>query len=270
MDKIARYNRKRWRALAARNALFTRPHLDLDPAAARYRVDPDALLGDLSGRDVLCLAGGGGQQSAAFALLGASVTVADLSPEQLDRDLQAAEHYGYTVRTLQADMRDLSALGGASFDLVYQPYSIGFVPDAAEVFAQVARALRSGGTYYFAVANPFTLGLSPAEWDGKGYSLRLPYVAGAEVETPDQPWAYGSHEPVMLPPPACREYRHTLAGLVNSLVGLGFHLSHVSDSLHISPDLEAAPGSWDHFAAVAPPFLGFLTRYEPEERGRPG
>jgi 2-polyprenyl-3-methyl-5-hydroxy-6-metoxy-1,4-benzoquinol methylase len=54
----------------------------------------DTLLGDISGKRVLCLAAGGGQQSAAFGLLGADVTVFDLSDEMLARDQAAASRYG--------------------------------------------------------------------------------------------------------------------------------------------------------------------------------
>jgi 2-polyprenyl-3-methyl-5-hydroxy-6-metoxy-1,4-benzoquinol methylase len=53
--------------------------LQLDTASARACIDPDGWLGALDGLRVLCLASGGGQQSAAFALLGAQVTVVDLS-----------------------------------------------------------------------------------------------------------------------------------------------------------------------------------------------
>ena len=53
--------------------------LGLDEQSARAYVDSAGLLGDLHDREVLCLAGGGGQQSAAFANLGARVTVLDLT-----------------------------------------------------------------------------------------------------------------------------------------------------------------------------------------------
>ena len=71
MDDIARYNMARWDALVRARAVFTRPWLDLTPDEARQMVDPDGRLGEMAGRRVLCLAGGGGQQSAAFGLLGA-------------------------------------------------------------------------------------------------------------------------------------------------------------------------------------------------------
>jgi len=75
MDDIARYNKERWEDLAAHNVPFSRPMLDLTEESARAYVDSRGVLGDLSDRDVLCLAGAGGQQSAAFALLGAGPTL---------------------------------------------------------------------------------------------------------------------------------------------------------------------------------------------------
>src|SRR5258706_5491827 len=148
MDDIAKYNSDRWNALARSRAIFTRPWLDLPPDDAQQRFDPELRLGELSGKDVLCLAGGGGQQSAAMALLGANVTVVDLSEAQLERSREAAAHYGHPVTTLQGDMRDSSFLGAAAFDVVVHPYSINFVPEAAAVFEQVARVLRTGGMYH--------------------------------------------------------------------------------------------------------------------------
>src|SRR5690349_18353035 len=112
-DDIARYNQARWAALAAANAVFTRPVWDLTPARAQALVDPAQRLGDLAGRAVLCLAGGGGKRGPAFALLGAHVTVADLSPDQLAREQAAAAHYGVSIVTVEADMRDLHLLPAA-------------------------------------------------------------------------------------------------------------------------------------------------------------
>jgi hypothetical protein len=66
MDDIAKYNSERWDAMARSRAVFTRPWLDLTPDNARQWWDPESRLGELSGKDVLCLAGGGGQQSAAM------------------------------------------------------------------------------------------------------------------------------------------------------------------------------------------------------------
>ena len=128
-DDVAQYNQERWEDLAAHGLEYTRPILDLDAESALAMVDPQGVAGDLSGKDVLCLAGAGGQQSAAFGILGAKVTVLDITETQLERDRDAAAHYGIDVRTVQGDMRDLSAFEDGSFDLVHQAHSINFIPD---------------------------------------------------------------------------------------------------------------------------------------------
>ena len=153
MDEVAKYNIERWNALVGANAVFTRPAMHLDPASAQAELDPERRLGTVAGKDVLCLACGGGQQSVAFALLGAKVTVFDLSEAQLQRDRVAAARFGVDIAILQGDMRDLSRLEAATFDIVYHAYSLGFVPDASVVFQQVARVLRPGGLYHLSATN---------------------------------------------------------------------------------------------------------------------
>ncbi len=256
-DEISRYNQTRWNALASADALFTRPALFLTPEEAQLRIDSDGLLGNLEGKNVLLLAGGGGQQSAAFALLGAHVTVFDLSEKQLEREKRVTEHYGVSIHTVQGDMRDLSSLPKMYFDVVYQPYSLSFVPDAEVVFAEVKQILRSGGIYHFVIVNPFTAGLTPNDWNGDGYSLKLPYRNGAAFVLPEADWVFQEGaKPEVLPPPSV-EYRQTLASLLNGLLKLGFLPFHVSDTKDLFPDETAEPGTWDHFIAFAPPWLGF-------------
>src|SRR4051812_30349015 len=102
-DDLAATNRIRWNALVDGNVVYSRPILDLTPESARTYVDPLGLIGDVRGKQVLCLASGGGQQSVAFALLGAEVTVYDLCDKQLERDRQAAAHYGISLRVIQGD-----------------------------------------------------------------------------------------------------------------------------------------------------------------------
>lgn len=267
MDEIAKYNTRRWKALVEADALYTRPALNLDAAAARAMVDAEGRLGGVAGKDVLCLASGGGQQSAAFALLGARVTVFDLSEEQLRRDREAAAHYGFEIETRQGDMRDLSCFGEAAFDIVYHGYSLGFVPDARAVFRQVARVIRAGGVYHFGCANPFSVGLSGGDWNGEGYTLKRPYVDGAEVTYEDQEWVYDRGK-TDAPVPPTREYRHKLSTLFGGLVEQGFVVSHISDYTDIDPDPAAAPGTWDHLTSIAPPWLAFWAVYRPDIRLR--
>lgn len=263
MDDIARYNRERWEALVQANALFTRPWLNLEPASARARLDPANTLGDVRGKDVLVLAGGGGQQSAAFGVLGANVTVVDLTDAQLARDRDAASRYGLDIRTVQGDMRDLSMLPRASFDIVWHPYSLNFVPDCRVVFEQVARTIKKSGLYHFMAANPFVCGLGTQDWNGRGYGLRDPYVDGAEVVYRDEEWVYpDSHRDSQIKSP--REYRQTLSTLINGLFENGFILMKILEWASDAPPSNAKAATWDHFRLLAPPWFRFWTQYRPE------
>ncbi|HEY0605050.1 MAG TPA: class I SAM-dependent methyltransferase [Herpetosiphonaceae bacterium] len=261
MDDLAQYNQARWEDLAAANVTFSRPWLDLTPATARALVDPAGLLGDVAGKDVLCLASGGGQQSVAFALLGANVTVTDLSPTQLQRDQDAAAHYNLTIRTLQTDMRDLSALESSSFDVVWHAYSINFIPEIQTVLGEVSRVLRDPGMYRIEWANPFVAGISEEEWTGAGYPLKQPYVNGAELVFPDDSWTFEDHTGAQQRVVGPREFRHTLSAVLNGLVQHGFIVLGLWEELSAEPD--AAPGTWEHLKSIAPPWLTLWAAYRP-------
>jgi ubiquinone/menaquinone biosynthesis C-methylase UbiE len=261
MDEVAAYNQVRWKALVESNALFTRPKLNLDIDSARRMIDFDGKLGDVAEKNVLCLAGGGGQQSAAFAFLGAHVTVLDISDEQLGRDQEVAGHYGFEIKTVQGDMRNLSCFETAGFDVIHQAYSLNFVPDAVEVFRQVARVLRIGGIYQFACANPFVMGIGQKDWNGEGYLLKEPYIGGARISYDDQDWVYNREMHEKIPSPV--EYRHTLSNVLNGLIENGFVLLHVSDNCDMNSDAAAAPKTWEHFTAFAPPWLSIRAAFRP-------
>ncbi len=265
MDEVSQYNIERWNALVDVNALFTRPDLNLDAQSAREWIDPDGRLGDVKGKNVLLLASGGGQQSAAFVLLGAQVTVVDLADKQLERDREAAVHYGADIKTVKADMRDLSVLDSAAFDLVYHPYSLNFVPDSTEVFTQVARVVRPGGMYYFMCANPFASGLTEQSWNGTGYLLQNPYQQGAKIIYQDSDWVYDrSKYPDSRQIHGPQEFCQTLSTLINGLTAHGFVIRHTKEIMADVVDLSAEPGSWDHFTAIMPPWLAFWTVFTPD------
>lgn len=261
MDEIAHHNQKQWDTLARARLEYTLPLLDLTPESARRRIDPDGRFGDLRGKQVLCLATGGGQQSACFARLGAQVTVLDLSAVQLERDQEAAAHYGYTLRTIHGDMRDLSALASASVDLVYQAYSLNFVPSVAPVFREVARVLRPGGGYYFQWANPFTQSVDDQAWDGETYLLHHPYLDGFETSTYYPTWEIEDEQGGWQTIASPREFRHILSTVVNTLVANDFVIRHLQEARSEVENPE--PGTWEHYKSVAPPYLSVWAIYRP-------
>ncbi|MFN2234270.1 MAG: class I SAM-dependent methyltransferase, partial [Anaerolineales bacterium] len=66
-----------------------------------YKPVPKDWLGDLNGKDVLCLASGGGQQGPILAAAGARVTVFDNSDQQLKQDAMLSEQYDLKIKTVQ-------------------------------------------------------------------------------------------------------------------------------------------------------------------------
>ncbi len=262
MDEITQINRERWNALVNAGVQYSRPWLDLTPVSAKARLDPDGLLPEMRDKEVLCLANGGGQQSAAFALLGAHVTVLELSDAQLEQDQRAAQHYGYAVRLEQGDMRDLSRFGDASFDLVCQWYSINFIPDPLRVFAEVARVLRAGGHYWLGFGNPHNFTLHDGNWND-GYRITRPYQDGeATFEAEDAYWDVdsedGNKQRVLGP----REWCHTWSTMHNGLAKYGFIIRHVSEYKNRVPNPEV--GTWEHFLSLLPPYITYWMVYRPD------
>jgi SAM-dependent methyltransferase len=258
MDPIFHTNRQRWNALAKANVQWSQPFLEFIIEDARRYVGRHGVLNEVAGQRVLCLASGGGQDSAAFGLLGAQVTVLDLSDVQLERDQQAAAHHGLHVTTIQGDMRDLSILPEGAFDIVWQGYSINFVPSVAPVFSGVRRVLKPGGVYYLQFANPFSHAVDEEAWDGQAYPLKLPYIDGEDLTLHFPHWDVPQADGSQLRLPSPHEYHHNLGSLVNTLVGSGFVLLGLWEWM--ASDKNPEPGTWAHFTQVAPPWFDTFWR----------
>ena len=280
LDEIARKNQADWDLNVTEGERNTVPCLNLDAdayrdyAAGRSPTWPsmeceDApegiVLKDVRDRDVLCLASGGGQQSAQLGLLGARVTVLDLCAGQLEADRRATDHYGYELSTVQGDMRDLSAFADQSFDHVLQGISLVFVPDLRQVYGEVWRVLRTDGLYAAAHCNPATCPMcfeGPKNgWDGTGYRIAEPYCGGPIRVDGD------GHENMIEGEPS-GEHRHLYRDIFNGLIDTGFAILKVWDAqwhelFKVFPDA----GTREHERA----FLAyFSTLSKKAERSRAG
>lgn len=184
MDIVA-HNREAWAREVAGGNKWTLPVEH--PAVERARKGEWSLVltptipvprewygGPVSGRDLLCLASGGGQQGPILAAAGARVTVFDNCPEQLAKDRLVAEREGLEIALVQGDMKDLRALPDASFDLIFHPVSNCFVDAVEPVWRECARVLRPGGRLLAGFCNPITYIFDLAAWD-RGEELRVRY-----------------------------------------------------------------------------------------------
>lgn len=245
-------NKKWWNKKVDDSSVFTQPWLDLDVKALRRYANgklkkaqkpindiyPAEILNGVSGKKVLCLASGGGQQSAIFGLLGADTTVVDLSEKQLENDKLAANHYGYKVKTFQGDMCDLSFLSDKSFDLVYQPPSMGYISDVKRVYSEVSRILRKGGLYRADAQNPQSRFTHRSTWNGKGYLITEPYLTSKKQRDKDK---------------EVIEFRHSLDDIFNGLIEKKFKILSVHEMpKDVYQEEQSEPGSWEHYLLYLP------------------
>jgi ubiquinone/menaquinone biosynthesis C-methylase UbiE len=269
---MSKRNEQLWDELAKNNVLCSQPRFRLTPESARAYINRHGFYGDdLASQKVLCLASGGGQQSIAFALLGAEVTVVDFSEEQLQKEHLAAQHYHMPLTIVKSDMRDLSVFADAAFDIVYQPYSINYIPNATAVFDEVCRVLRPNGLYDLMLHNPFVHGSwrngcwegewqTTELWKGKGYPIWQPYQDGQAVEVFHPYWNFENSKGEAVEIPSPQEYRHTLSTVLNGLLERGFNLLRFEEE--VGTDSETPLGSWDHYISCAPPWFYIVCRKE--------
>ena len=172
-------------------------------------VIPDAWLGDLRGKRVLCLAGAGGLQAPLLACAGADVTVFDLSQRMLDKDREVADREKLSIQIERGNMCDLSRFADESFDLVLNPPSLFYVPDVMPVFREVYRVLKRGGCFIMVSFNPIAY---VCDWDADAdyYKAvnRMPYRSTDHAEQGD--WI---------------EYGHTMESYIGGQLACGFVLT---------------------------------------------
>lgn len=246
---IEAQNAQAWDELARQRAALARPARDEDFANPLATVDPLGWVGgSIVGKKVLCLAAGGGRQSALYATAGAMVTVLDLSREMLALDHQVASERKLAIRIVEGSMLDLSMFMVGEFDIVIQPVSTCYVQDIAAVYRQVARVVCPGGLYVSQHKSPTSLqtALRPS---GEGYALVHEYYRRG---------ALPAAEPSRLRETGTQEFLHRWEELLGGLCRAGFVLEDFLEPMHAEPD--ADPGTFAHRARYVAPYLRMKAR----------
>jgi SAM-dependent methyltransferase len=232
IDPVA-HNRDAWDRLVDAGNEWTRPVSSEVIERARagdwsvvligYEPTPrDWFPAAMDGADVLCLAGGGGQQGPVLAAAGATVTVFDNSPRQLERDASVAARDGLALRTVLGDMRDLSAFADGCFDLVFHPVSNLFCPDLAPVWAECFRVLRPGGVLLAGFMNPDLYIFDEDVMDRTGELVVRHRVPRSTLDQ-------SSEE---RPADITIEYSHSLTEQIGGQLAAGFVLTHFAEAPH--------------------------------------
>jgi SAM-dependent methyltransferase len=176
------------------------------------REDDARLLGDVADRDVLEVGCGSAPCARWLATQGARVTALDLSAGMLRYAAAAGEATGIDVPLVRANAERLPFAAG-SFDLACSAFGgVPFVADIAGTFREIARVLRPGGSWVFAVTHPMRW-IFPDDPGPNGlrvtgsYFDRTPYV---EVDA-------DGHATYV-------EHHRTLGDFVRALTGAGLTL----------------------------------------------
>lgn len=172
-DRAAERNRRAWDAFRQQQdegLVNIRPRID--PATAAKVLETDIsktgvgylspaqvveLAGDVSGKRLLDMGCGDGDELFQWALLGADVVGVDNSPKQLEAARDNANALGISCRFVLADLLHLpDDLLKGEFDIVFSSAVTCWIGDLARWVHNVFLALKPGGIFLLNAAYPLT------------------------------------------------------------------------------------------------------------------
>lgn len=249
MSSYLNKNAAAWNRLADSGSQFAKVATDEECRDPLATLDSRGWLPkSIEGKDVLCLAAGGGWQAILYASAGANVTVVDLSRSMLQLDEREAARRHLGIRTIEASMDDLSMLRDESFDIVHQPVSSCYIATLANVYREIARVIREGGLYISQHKQPTSLQITQRDAQNR-YVIGLEYYRNGSLPKTDDD-SYRESGAV--------EFLHTWDQLIGELCRSGFAVEDLREPYRADP--KAAPGHFRHRGRFTPPYVRIKAR----------
>jgi ubiquinone/menaquinone biosynthesis C-methylase UbiE len=230
-----KHNREAWNKLSNPTCPWSIPVTNAEIVAAKsgdYVISvagmkpiPPMWLGDVSGKSILCLASGGGQQAPILSAAGANVTLLDISDEQLELDRKVCAEHSLSVDIVQGTMTDLSRFADASFDIIVNPVSNSYVFDLVSVWKECYRVLNDNGRLVSGSINPVNFLFEENEGkDSRGLKVvnSLPYAESESLTESELEKAI-SRKMVFT-------WSHSLEEIIQGQISVGFLLAGMFES----------------------------------------
>ncbi len=227
---ILAHNRMAWDDRVAKGDRWTIPVSEEEINAARrgeirivltpHKPIPDDWLSNVSGKKILCLASGGGQQGPVLAAAGGIVTVFDNSDRQLEKDIALSGQFDLGITTAKGNMQDLSVFEDDYFDMIVHPCSNCFIDDIRPVWCESARVTKSGGRLLSGFSNPILYMMDWEKADRTRECLierRIPY-SDLETLSEDEKARYVEEKVAF-------EFGHSLTDQIQGQIEAGFVIS---------------------------------------------
>lgn len=110
---------------------------------------------DLSGKRVLSLGCGSGEDCSELSKRGASVAGIDISSGLIDQAIQKYPSCDFSV----GNMEDLGIYSDSEFDLVYSSLAVHYLKDWSSLMSEVSRVLKPDGVFQFSMGHPMRMGM---------------------------------------------------------------------------------------------------------------
>ena len=239
IEEVRRLNQDGWDRRVAESDVWTRPvptreidrarNGDWEVVLTPNKAVPRDWFGEVAGKDILCLASGGGQQGPILAAAGARVVVFDASPAQLAQDEAVARRDGLQLTTRRGFMDDLSDFADNAFDIIFHPVSNCYAPRIEPVWRECFRVLRRSGALLAAFMNPIVY-IFDAEAQERGELIvrfRLPYADVVDLPPAELERFIERDHTV--------EFSHSLESQIGGQLKAGFVLTDLYEDIDLGP-----------------------------------